>query len=206
MYSHHKVRTSLQERTLDSMFSVANPVWSASEKDADTRAGNVRDIQMSDCALTSVGDLRQAVHNGRHKRTLDLSSVAWLYDDVSRDRAQRDTRNTRFCGDCRRWAMSVAHPAFNQALPRQSRSDCVSSFSPLVEKFEKKGKNFLDTIKSNLGHSGELFYQLGLRQFGNLSRLKLEPPPPLRVMVALAVEAEPTVHRSRMTKEEIIDV
>ena len=52
----------------------------------------------------------------------------------------------------------------------------------------------------------ELFYQLGLRQFGDYNRLKLEPPPPLRTMVKLAVDAEDGTSQSRLSKEQIVDV
>ena len=52
----------------------------------------------------------------------------------------------------------------------------------------------------------ELFYQLGLRQFGDFSRLKLEPPPPLRVVVRLAVDAEDGTKHSTLSKTEIVDV
>lgn len=52
----------------------------------------------------------------------------------------------------------------------------------------------------------ELFYQLGLRQFGDFNRLKLEPPPPLRALVKLAVDAEEGTKHSRLSKAEIVDV
>lgn len=55
-------------------------------------------------------------------------------------------------------------------------------------------------------HREELFYQLGLRQFGDYSRLKLEPPPPLRAMVKLAVDAEEGTKNSRLSKDQIVDV
>ncbi|KAI0315575.1 hypothetical protein OF83DRAFT_1277223 [Amylostereum chailletii] len=51
----------------------------------------------------------------------------------------------------------------------------------------------------------ELFYQLGLRQFGNLPRLKLDPPPPLRTLVALAVAAEEDTEQSNMSKAAITE-
>lgn len=51
----------------------------------------------------------------------------------------------------------------------------------------------------------ELFYQLGLRQFGDFSRLKLEPPPPLRIMVEIALDVEDSTH-SRLSKVQIVDV
>jgi hypothetical protein len=38
--------------------------------------------------------------------------------------------------------------------------------------------------------SEELFYQLGLRQFGNFHRLKLEPPPSIKTLIRLAVRTE----------------
>jgi len=55
-------------------------------------------------------------------------------------------------------------------------------------------------------HREELFYQLGLRQFGDYSRLKLEPPPPLRAMVKLAVDVEEGTKNSRLSKDQIVDV
>lgn len=50
----------------------------------------------------------------------------------------------------------------------------------------------------------EFFYQLGLRQFGDMSRLKLEPPPPLRRLIEIAVEAEDT-SSSNLGKPEIVE-
>ena len=54
--------------------------------------------------------------------------------------------------------------------------------------------------------SEELFYQLGLRQFGDFRRLKLVPPPSVRELVSVAVDAEDSVQQSRMSKSEIVDV
>ncbi|KAI0032604.1 DNA mismatch repair protein MutL [Vararia minispora EC-137] len=53
--------------------------------------------------------------------------------------------------------------------------------------------------------SEELFYQLGLRQFGNLPRLRLDPPPPLRELIALAIEAEEHSDKSGMSKNELVE-
>lgn len=54
--------------------------------------------------------------------------------------------------------------------------------------------------------SEELFYQLGLRQFGNMSKLKLEPPPPLKALVTIAVQAEQLPDKTPLNKDQIIDV
>jgi predicted transposase YdaD len=52
----------------------------------------------------------------------------------------------------------------------------------------------------------ELFYQLGLRQFGNFARLKLDPPAPLRALIKLAVDAEQNTELSKLSKPQIVDV
>jgi hypothetical protein len=54
--------------------------------------------------------------------------------------------------------------------------------------------------------SEELFYQLGVRQFGDFSRIKLEPPPSLRSLLEIAVEADETTVKSQLSKTEIVDV
>jgi len=51
----------------------------------------------------------------------------------------------------------------------------------------------------------ELFYQLGVRQFGDFARLKLEPPPLLRMLVEIAVKAETTIEKSTMNKSQIVE-
>jgi len=58
--------------------------------------------------------------------------------------------------------------------------------------------------------SEELFYQLGLRQFGDMSKIKLHPPPPLRTLVEVAVEAEAipseTENGKPLNKADIVQV
>lgn len=57
-----------------------------------------------------------------------------------------------------------------------------------------------------MGCREELFYQLGLRQFGDFSRLKLEPPPSVHDLVQIAVEEEEISGGSTLSKPEIVDV
>ncbi|KAH8083337.1 DNA mismatch repair protein MutL [Cristinia sonorae] len=51
----------------------------------------------------------------------------------------------------------------------------------------------------------ELFYQLGLRQFGNLRRIKLDPPPPIKTLISLAVDVEEGIKKTKLNKALIID-
>jgi hypothetical protein len=47
---------------------------------------------------------------------------------------------------------------------------------------------------------------LGLRQFGNFDRIKLEPPPPVEELVRLAVIADETFPESGMELETAVEV
>ncbi|KAF9652282.1 DNA binding protein [Thelephora ganbajun] len=51
----------------------------------------------------------------------------------------------------------------------------------------------------------ELFYQLGLRQFSNFAKFKLEPAPPLRKLISIAVDAEDGISRTKLTKEQVTE-
>lgn len=52
----------------------------------------------------------------------------------------------------------------------------------------------------------ELFYQLGLRQFGRLTRIKLEPAIDLREVVAHAVNRSEGTEAAQMPPEQIVEV
>ena len=65
---------------------------------------------------------------------------------------------------------------------------------------------FRETDHGMTKYREELFYQLGLRQFGDFSRIKLEPPPSLRSMIEIAVNADDSTENSRLSKNQIVDV
>lgn len=56
--------------------------------------------------------------------------------------------------------------------------------------------------------SEELFYQLGLRQFGRLNSIKLVPAASIRQLVRLAVDHQPEDRKkeARLTSGQIVDV
>ena len=76
IYSQHKVRTSLKDRTLDSMIPIAHPSQRPSTDSANDGSGTPatppvlkdREIKESDCILKSVVELRTDVLRGRHNR------------------------------------------------------------------------------------------------------------------------------------------
>nr|ATV82123.2 DNA mismatch protein [Strobilurus tenacellus] len=160
--SHLKVRTSLKDRTLDSMFPVMNPSQmegSSSSRDVEkTEAAQSRDIRESECILTSVLNLRNATIKGKHRALTEI--------------LERHT--------------FVGIVDVNQCLSLLQHSTHLY-------------------LVNHAALGEELFYQLGLRQFGNMSKLKLEPPPPLKALVTIAVQAEQLPDKTPLNKDQIID-
>ncbi|KAJ6493696.1 histidine kinase-like ATPase [Mycena vitilis] len=159
--SQYKVRTSLQDRTLESMFPVVNPTRigeasSGKGKSADTSKS--REIKESECILTSVKKLRQNAIKGKHKQISEILEKHTFVGIVDLNKCL--------------------------SLIQHSTKLYLVNHGALAE---------------------ELFYQLGLRQFGNFSRLKLQPPPPLRTLIEIAVELEEATEESGLTKPQIVD-
>ncbi|EIW55636.1 DNA mismatch repair protein MutL [Trametes versicolor FP-101664 SS1] len=166
VYSQHKIRTSLQERTLDSMFPIAHPSQRTGSGDVDGVVGTPgtppvlrgKEIKESLCYLKSVKDLRSIVLKQNHYQLSEILAKHTFVGIVD--------------------------------APR-----CLS----LVQH---------GTRLYLLNHgalSAELFYQLGLRQFGDLPRIRLDPAPELRTLVALAVDAEEGIAKSGMSKDAVVD-
>lgn len=193
VYSHQKVRTSLHDRTLDSMFPVANPAQVESQEAPvqNPETPKTREIKESDCSLTSVKTLRQGLMNDKHQRT--CLYFLPLYHANFR-RVDRNLGETHLCGHRRSGTLFILDPTLYQLVPRESHCTCVRPPS-------------LNSLSDRIYHhfSEELFYQLGLRRFGDISRLRLEPPPPLRSLVEIAVQVEETTD-SPLSKVEIVQV
>ncbi|KAJ3554935.1 hypothetical protein NM688_g2846 [Phlebia brevispora] len=52
----------------------------------------------------------------------------------------------------------------------------------------------------------ELFYHLGVRQFGDYHRIKLDPPAPVRKLIKLAVDAERGIADSGLSQDQVVDL
>ncbi|KAI0777761.1 DNA binding protein [Trametes elegans] len=167
VYSQHKVRTSLKERTLDSMFPIAHPSQQSGSGEGGGEAagsprtpptGRDREIKESQCFLKSVKELRSAVHRVKHNQLSEILSKHTFVGVV----------------DATRCLSLVQHGTRLYLLNHGALA-------------------------------AELFYQLGLRQFGNIARIRLDPPPSLRALVALAVDSEDGVESSGLKKADVVD-
>ncbi|KAF8548260.1 DNA mismatch repair protein MutL [Imleria badia] len=157
LYPHHKVRTSLHDRTLESMIPVLNPSRSDGD-DVSKKAVGLRDIPESSCDLTSILELRKLVQKSVHH---DLTEIIKKHTFVG------------IVDDYR----------------------CLSLIQHATKLY----------LVNHAALAEEMFYQLALMQFGSYRRLKLDPPPPLRTLIKLAVDAEPGTEKSGLSKNEIVD-
>ncbi|KAG9043599.1 DNA mismatch repair protein [Tulasnella sp. UAMH 9824] len=187
----HKVRTSAADRTLDSMFAPSAPAPPASrstptENEPSSSSSNkVKNrgavgeiIQESQTTLVSINELRGDVVKKRHG-----GLVALL------------TRKT-FEAD------AVANAGFGEIVEKHTFVGVVD-LKLSLSLIQHSTKLYLVNHGSL---AEEMFYQLALRQFGNFSRIKLEPPPPIRHLIKLAVDAEgDKVKESGMSPEEVTD-
>lgn len=90
--------------------------------------------------------------------------------------------------------MPLVDSAWHEVVPREPRSLGVSSH-PL---------SLLHILTQTLRE--EFFYQLGLRQFGDFKRLKLDPPPVVRELIEIALDAEEELKELGMDADEIATV
>ncbi|KAK0446015.1 histidine kinase-like ATPase [Desarmillaria tabescens] len=163
-YSHNKVRTSLQDRTLDSMFPIINPsqIDGSSSRTATSVLSpgmtKAREIKESECILTSVQNLRHSVVKGKHRLLTEILEKHIFVGIVDLNRCL--------------------------SLVQHSTKLYLVNHAALAE---------------------ELFFQLALRQFGDMTKLKLDPPPPLRKLIQIAVDAEDTTEDTKLTKAQIVD-
>ncbi|KAF7323905.1 DNA-mis-repair domain-containing protein [Mycena kentingensis (nom. inval.)] len=146
--SQFKIRTSLQDRTLDSMFPVLNPTQSSANASSGASGSG---------SGGGGRTLRQAVGKGKHKQ---LSEILEKHTFVG---------------------IVDLHKCLS--LIQHATKLYLINHGALAE---------------------ELFYQLALRQFGNFSKMRLQPPPPLRKLIEIAVELEDTT-ASGLTKPEIVE-
>ncbi|KAL4073647.1 histidine kinase-like ATPase [Scleroderma yunnanense] len=154
--SQYKVRTSLQDRTLESMLPVSNPSRSdGGDLSSTTQLG---DIKSSRCELTSIAELRQSVVKNMHHDLTDIIKKHTFVGIVD---------NVR----------------------------CLSLIQHLTKLY----------LVNHAALAEEMFYQLALKQFSDYRRMRLDPPPPLRTLLKLAVDAESGTERSGLNKDEIVD-
>lgn len=171
VYSQHKVRTSNKDRSLESM--LAAPSASSSS------APSAHAIPEASTSLVSVLNLRQAVKDSAHNSMLCPHRLDESVIDIADDRTEGDLQGPHVRRIGGRAARIVTRATRHTALFAQSRCNQVPAAC------KPRTLSLTPHVISE-----ELFYQLGLRQFSAYPRVALNPPPSLRKLVRIGLEAE----------------
>ncbi|CDO70633.1 hypothetical protein BN946_scf184748.g31 [Trametes cinnabarina] len=187
VYSHHKVRTSMKDRTLDSMFPVIHPSqrtgsgdrrnWSWEHRGTPQPA--LKDRQKEIEGITII-----IVRIGYFPISFDYTSTYLLVLIYNH--------------------LNLRGPSILELAEIMAKH----TFVGVVDATRCLSLVQHGTRLYLLNHgalAAELFYQLGLRQFGDFSRIRLDPAPQLRMLVALAVDAEEGIEQAGLAKEAVTD-
>jgi len=122
VYSHLKVRTSLKDRTLDSMFPLADasqvPKAGPSSVVTSAESGKTGEIKESRCFLASVKTLRQRIAKGKHRRKLPFFTTPQRDADLLH-RARGSTGKAYIRRYSGRRQMSLLGAVVDQTLPSE---------------------------------------------------------------------------------------
>ncbi|KAJ3574331.1 hypothetical protein NP233_g1848 [Leucocoprinus birnbaumii] len=174
-YSYHKVRTSNKDRTLDSMFPVRNP--------------------------TQVQDDNSSQGKGKGKAPAEgTSSSTTITTSKSREVKESECMLTSV-QNLRQGVLKIRHRQLAEILEKHTFVGIIDTHKCLS--LIQYSTNLY--LVNHCSLAEELFYQLGLRQFGNFSKMKLQPAPSLKTLLEIAVEGESSTKDSRLTKPQIVE-
>ncbi|CAE6461681.1 unnamed protein product [Rhizoctonia solani] len=220
----HLVRTSLRDRTLDSMFAASSSSSSPAPAGRTTVRQTVSGDAPSDDPPTSSSTNKVASSTKlsvKSSKNEQVSGEGLNEDEVLRDSIANMVMNDP---DQEEDAPSIANVSESECfltsvseLRQRIQDDKHSRLTDILHNSKFVGMVDFACTRSLLQHelklylvnhsavAEELFYQLGLRQFGNFSLLKLSPPPPLHELVHLAVEDDTDIHKAGLDPKKIGD-
>ncbi|CAE6466175.1 unnamed protein product [Rhizoctonia solani] len=218
----HLVRTSLRDRTLDGMFTASSGSSSSAQTNRTTTRQLTSSNVPSDNTPTAkpVGSLaKSSLKSSSGKEQTPGEGLN--EDDVLRDSIANMVMNDR---DQEEDAPSIANIPESKCfltsileLRQQIQDDKHSRLTDILRNSKFVGMVDFASTRSLFQHelklylvnhsavAEELFYQLGLRQFGNFSSLKLSPPPPLHELVHLAVDDNIDIRKAGLDSRKIGD-
>ncbi|KAH7345569.1 DNA mismatch repair protein MutL [Rhizoctonia solani] len=222
----HLVRTSLRDRTLDSMFAASSSSSPAPTNHAMARRSDSNNTQGdNDPSTSSLTTKPTPVPPKSSLKSSDskekASGEGLNEDDVLRDSIANMVMNDP---DQEEDAPSIVNIPESECfltsileLRQQIQDDKHTRLTDILHNSKFVGIVDFASTRSLLQHelklylmnqsavAEELFYQLGLRQFGSFSSMKLSPAPPLHELVHLAVEDNTDIHKAGLDPKKIGD-
>ncbi|GAA6060191.1 hypothetical protein JCM10212_005192 [Sporobolomyces blumeae] len=197
------VRTDAQSQTLDSMFPVL----------ANASGASSRSSKGKERAIDQDGGQDEAGSDGAEARA------------SKRSKSDHDPAFAKVAAEeqARQMRLARVRIAQSECMLTSVRTLRANILQERDEELDKLFKNHIFVGVADVEHglsmvqhqtklylvkhfvvAEQLLYQLSLRQFGRLSRIKLKPPPPLKKLLRLAVEREPSRSQAKLTTEQIV--
>ncbi|KAL1409065.1 DNA mismatch repair protein Mlh1 [Vanrija albida] len=184
---NYKVRMDPSNRTLDSMITVIDPSQIAdyderpSKRRGADASGEVTVIEDEDETpmwSASVQEAKESSSKDIPESVCDFSSIQELRRAVQK-KGNEDLNDT------------LGKHAF---VGIADRHQCLGLIQHSTRLF----------LVDYAALGDEHFYQLGLRQFGALGRLRLEPAPDIKDLLRLAAEDEPGIEENGLTVDTVV--
>ncbi|CAE6465018.1 unnamed protein product [Rhizoctonia solani] len=222
----HLVRTSLRDRTLDSMFAASSSSSPASPSHHMARRSDPNNTSGDNDALTSSLATKPTTAPPKSSLKPSNSKGKASGEGLNEDDVLRDSIANMVMNDPEQEedAPSIANIPESECfltsileLRQQIQHDKHTRLTDILRNSKFVGIVDFASTRSLLQHelklylvnqsavAEELFYQLGLRQFGNFSSMKLSPAPPLHELVHLAVEDNTDIHKAGLDPKKIGD-
>ncbi|KAL5476803.1 MLH1 [Sanghuangporus weigelae] len=170
VYSKDKIRVSQADRKLDSMLPMLDPATQASATQFSSMERDRDKYRSRDNSSSSLRPTQTPAAN-KSQRLQDIPESECYLTSLNGLRSDVEKAQHNFLTEI------VQKHVFVGIVDLRRSLSLIQHETKLY-------------LLNHASLAEELFYQLGLRQFGNYARLKLEPPPPIRHLVRLAVRTE----------------
>ncbi|POV95285.1 hypothetical protein PSHT_15748 [Puccinia striiformis] len=170
------VRTDHRSRTLQSM--LRRPTGTSGDDLTPSESNHAEDLPDSQTLVRDINSSSQAPQSTSH--TVKIEESLCLLKSI---------------GDLREEIKSKTDSDLENVIKHHTFVGVVDT---------QKESN-LRNFRSRKLQSEELFYQLGVRQFGSFDRIQLKPPVPVKTLVTLAVQSEPSEYLDKIGRSEAVD-
>ncbi|KAL7423487.1 DNA mismatch repair protein Mlh1 [Cryptotrichosporon argae] len=197
---NYKVRTDPTNRTLDSMIAITNPSQLGAYTETEVGASSYAE---SSIAAAGRPSKRRGVDPDETGQSDDRERM-WDADDEPRDTGRDVVESMcefESIGSLRRAVKRRANQEMCDIMARHAFVGIVDR--DLCQSLIQHGTQLYLVDHARL--AAEHMYQLALRQFGALGRIRLEPAPALRDLLALAAAADPGVAAAGLEVDDVVD-
>ncbi|KAI9627196.1 hypothetical protein KEM48_009969 [Puccinia striiformis f. sp. tritici PST-130] len=177
------VRTDHRSRTLQSM--LRRPTGTSGDDLTPSESNHAEDLPDSQTLVRDSNSSSQAPQSTSHTVKIEESLCLLKALEISEKKSSRRLTVVHL-------ENVIKHHTFVGVVDTQKGYSCIQHETRLH-------------LIYHFSLCEELFYQLGVRQFGSFDRIQLKPPVPVKTLVTLAVESEPSEYLDKIGRIEAVN-